>query len=143
LDPGGGARPRHLRRVPGRALRAGGDRHLPASGARPRPPDRRHPHADPAVAPAAPPLHRRSVRRALGVRPGPQAAGSHDVSPRRATSAAALEALRLRLAEAEQTLEAIRAGEVDSLVVEGPGGLRVYTLEGAGNAYRRMVESIS
>ncbi|HVE87510.1 MAG TPA: PAS domain-containing protein, partial [Myxococcales bacterium] len=65
------------------------------------------------------------------------------MSPRRATSAAALQALRLRLAEAEQTLEAIRAGEVDSLVVEGPGGLRVYTLEGAANSYRVMFEAIS
>jgi len=65
------------------------------------------------------------------------------VSPRRATSAAALEALQLRLAEAEQTLGAIRAGEVDSLVVEGPGGLRVYTLEGAANSYRVMFEAIS
>ena len=54
-----------------------------------------------------------------------------------------LEALRIRLAEAEQTLAAIRTGEVDSLVVEGPGGLRVYTLEGAGNVYRVMIEAIS
>jgi len=62
---------------------------------------------------------------------------------RAAASPAALQALQLRLAEAEQTLEAIRAGEVDSLVVEGPGGLRVYTLEGAANSYRVMIEAIS
>jgi PAS domain S-box-containing protein len=51
--------------------------------------------------------------------------------------------LRLRLAEAEQTLEAIRAGEVDSLVVEGPDGLRVYALEGTSNSYRVLMESMN
>ncbi|HYV48900.1 MAG TPA: ATP-binding protein [Myxococcaceae bacterium] len=65
------------------------------------------------------------------------------MTPRRAASADALHALERRLAEAEQTLEAIRAGEVDSLVVEGPGGLRVYTLESAANTYRVMIEAIS
>jgi PAS domain S-box-containing protein len=55
---------------------------------------------------------------------------------------AELARLRLRLAEAEQTLEAIRAGEVDSLVVEGPDGLRVYALEGASNSYRVLMESM-
>jgi PAS domain S-box-containing protein len=54
-----------------------------------------------------------------------------------------IEALRLRLEEAEQTLEALRAGEVDSLVIEGPDGLRVYALQGVGNAYRVLIEAIS
>jgi PAS domain S-box-containing protein len=65
------------------------------------------------------------------------------VTRRRALSAAAVQALQRRLVEAEQTLEAIRTGEVDSLVVEGPGGLRVYSLEGASASYRVMIEAIS
>jgi PAS domain S-box-containing protein len=62
-------------------------------------------------------------------------------------AAKALEAenahLRLRLAEAEQTLDAIRTGQVDSLVVEGPDGLRVYALEGASNSYRVLMEAMN
>jgi hypothetical protein len=54
-----------------------------------------------------------------------------------------IEELRLRLEEAEQTLHAIRSGEVDSLVVEGPNGPMVYALEGASNSYRVLVESMS
>ena len=44
-----------------------------------------------------------------------------------------LEELRQRLQEAEETLDAIRNGEVDALVVCGPSGEKVFTLEGAGN----------
>jgi PAS domain S-box-containing protein len=51
--------------------------------------------------------------------------------------------LRLRLEEAEGTLRAIRAGEVDSLVVEGPDGPRIYALEGANNSYRVLVEAMN
>jgi PAS domain S-box-containing protein len=54
-----------------------------------------------------------------------------------------IEELRLRLAEAEQTLEAIRAGEVDSLVVEAPDGLRVYALESVSNSYRVLIEAMN
>lgn len=38
--------------------------------------------------------------------------------------------LRARLDEAEETLRAIRSGEVDALVVQSAGGLQVYTLQG-------------
>src|SRR5215208_6050733 len=38
--------------------------------------------------------------------------------------------LRERLAEAEELLAAIRAGEVDALVVESPVGAQVFTLQG-------------
>ncbi len=48
--------------------------------------------------------------------------------------------LRARLAEAEETLRAIRAGEVDALVVDGPEGARIYTLKGADEPYRILVE---
>ncbi|MFW5878910.1 MAG: PAS domain S-box protein, partial [Myxococcota bacterium] len=53
------------------------------------------------------------------------------------------ELLRLRLSEAEQTLDAIRSGQVDSLIVEAPEGLRVYALEGASNTYRVLMEAMN
>lgn len=54
-----------------------------------------------------------------------------------------VEALRLRLDEAEQTLEAIRTGQADSLIVEGPDGPRIFSLEGADHAYRALVEAMN
>ncbi len=54
-----------------------------------------------------------------------------------------LEQLRVRLEEAEQTLRALSAGEVDSLVVEGPNGPRVYALEGSNNSYRVLVQEMN
>lgn len=53
-----------------------------------------------------------------------------------------LQTLRLRLEEAEETLRAIAAGEVDALVVDGPEGEQVFTLQGADHPYRLMVESM-
>src|ERR1700689_1972394 len=50
--------------------------------------------------------------------------------------------LRRRLQEAEETLNAIREGEVDALVVSGPSGEKVFTLEGAEHPYRVLVESM-
>ncbi|QVL29940.1 PAS domain S-box protein [Telmatocola sphagniphila] len=52
------------------------------------------------------------------------------------------EELKLRLIETEATLEAIRSGEVDALVVAGPNGHRVYTLEGADQFYRVLIEAM-
>ena len=52
------------------------------------------------------------------------------------------EALRLRLAEAEEMLRAIRQGEIDALVVEGAGGNQVYTLHNADEPYRDLVEQM-
>ena len=51
--------------------------------------------------------------------------------------------LRARLAEAEETLRAIRNGEVDALVVSGRDGEQVFTLRGADYAYRVLVEEMS
>ena len=42
--------------------------------------------------------------------------------------------------EAEDTVQAIVLGEVDSVLVEGPDGPRVYTLAGAEEPYRLLVE---
>lgn len=53
-----------------------------------------------------------------------------------------LQTLRLRLEEAEETLRAIAAGEVDALVVGGPDGEQVFTLQGADHPYRLMVENM-
>jgi PAS domain S-box-containing protein len=52
------------------------------------------------------------------------------------------DSLRRRLEEAEQTVEAIRNGEVDAVVVSGPPGDAVYTLEGADHSYRLLVEQM-
>lgn len=51
--------------------------------------------------------------------------------------------LERRLEEAEDTLRAIRGGEVDAIVATGPGGDRVYTLKGADEAYRIMVQGMA
>lgn len=54
------------------------------------------------------------------------------------------EDLRARLEEAEETLRAIRQGEVDALVVEGPSGeQQVFTLQGAETPYRVLVEEMN
>src|ERR1041384_7394078 len=42
-----------------------------------------------------------------------------------------METLRKRLAEAEETLSAIRSGKADALIVDTPKGKQVYTLRGA------------
>jgi two-component system NarL family sensor kinase len=51
--------------------------------------------------------------------------------------------LRTRLAEAEETLHAVRAGDVDTLVVAGEQGPQVFTLQGAEHAYRVLIESMN
>lgn len=48
--------------------------------------------------------------------------------------------LEARLAEAQQTLEAIRKGDVDAIVVGQGGAEQVYTLRGADEPYRMIVE---
>jgi PAS domain S-box-containing protein len=58
-------------------------------------------------------------------------------------SGAAYRALRKRLEEAEQTLRAIRTGEVDAIVVGGPDGDRVFTLAGADHDYRVLLDEMS
>jgi PAS domain S-box-containing protein len=54
-----------------------------------------------------------------------------------------IEQLRGRLDEAEQTLDAIRCGDVDALVVTGPHGERVFSLTGAEQTYRLIVETMN
>src|SRR5215510_12772772 len=53
-----------------------------------------------------------------------------------------IEQLEMRLEEAESTLQAIRHGEVDALVVSGPAGPQVYTLQSADHPYRILVQEM-
>jgi PAS domain S-box-containing protein len=51
--------------------------------------------------------------------------------------------LRTRVTEAEETLRAIRTGDVDTLVVAGKQGSQVFTLQGVEHAYRVLIESMN
>jgi len=53
-----------------------------------------------------------------------------------------VEYLRRELEEANQTLDAIRDGEVDAIVVKQRDGNQVFTLEGAERPYRLFVEEM-
>lgn len=53
-----------------------------------------------------------------------------------------LQKLTERVAELEETLRAIRMGEVDALLVSSPEGDQVFTLQGAEHPYRVLVETI-
>ncbi|MHB0955315.1 MAG: PAS domain S-box protein [Pirellulaceae bacterium] len=50
--------------------------------------------------------------------------------------------LRGQLAEAWETLRAIREGEVDALVVTTSEGQRIFTLQGADHTYRTIIEQM-
>jgi two-component system, OmpR family, phosphate regulon sensor histidine kinase PhoR len=54
-----------------------------------------------------------------------------------------IEELERQLEESQQALEAIRRGDVESLVVDGPGGPRIYSLEWSIYSFRVLVEAIS
>jgi PAS domain S-box-containing protein len=51
--------------------------------------------------------------------------------------------LQRRLDEAEDTLRAIRQGEVDALVIDGPKGEGIYTLTSADYPYRVMIDEMN
>jgi PAS domain S-box-containing protein len=65
-----------------------------------------------------------------------------ETSTRKPRTVVELEELRNRLREAEETLAAIRNGEVDSLVVSGPEGDKIFSLKGADQPYRVFVEQM-
>jgi len=54
-----------------------------------------------------------------------------------------LKALKDRLAEAEETLTAIRTGAVDAVIVNGEYGPQVFTLQSADHPYRIMIEAMN
>lgn len=51
-------------------------------------------------------------------------------------------ALCRRLHETEETLSAIRKGEVDALVIDGPPGPQIFSLLEVNQAYRVLVEEM-
>jgi PAS domain S-box-containing protein len=56
---------------------------------------------------------------------------------------AEIDELRSRLEEAEETLRAIREGEVDAVIVSGSKGDRVFALSEGENLHRLMVETMN
>lgn len=54
-----------------------------------------------------------------------------------------LEELRFQLHEANETIEAIRTGQVDALVVHGETGHQLYTLKSADHTYRVFIEKMT
>jgi len=54
-----------------------------------------------------------------------------------------LDELRHQLYEAKETIEAIRTGQVDALVVEGSNGHQLYTLKSADITYRVFIEKMT
>ena len=53
-----------------------------------------------------------------------------------------VQGLRARLDEAEATLEAIRTGEVDAVVVSRPGGVQTLAIEGATHPYHVLLNAM-
>jgi signal transduction histidine kinase len=56
---------------------------------------------------------------------------------------AEINALKSQLDEANETLDAIRTGQVDALVVNGENGHALFTLKTADHAYRVFIEQMS
>ena len=54
-----------------------------------------------------------------------------------------LEELRHQLSEANDTIEAIRTGQIDALVVQGENGHQLYTLKSADLTYRVFIEKMT
>jgi PAS domain S-box-containing protein len=69
-------------------------------------------------------------------------AGTPRIAARISTKSTALTNLRERVNELEETLRAIRSGEVDAVVVSADKGDQVFTLQGAEHPYRLLVETI-
>jgi PAS domain S-box-containing protein len=61
----------------------------------------------------------------------------------RQTLARKLSELQARMDEADETLRAIRSGEVDAFVVEVGKGAKLITLGGTEDAYRGLIESMN
>lgn len=54
-----------------------------------------------------------------------------------------LEEVRHQLDEANETIEAIRSGQVDALIVQGGNGAQLYTLKTADQTYRVFIEKMT
>ena len=53
------------------------------------------------------------------------------------------EELRQQLREAEELIVAVRTGAIDALAIQGADGPRIFTLEGADQSYRTLVEQMN
>lgn len=53
------------------------------------------------------------------------------------------EDLRHRLQEAEDLIYAVRTGAVDALAIQSPDGPRIFTLQGADEGYRTLIEQMN
>jgi signal transduction histidine kinase/FixJ family two-component response regulator len=53
-----------------------------------------------------------------------------------------IRSLTERLEEAEETLRAVRSGEIDAFIVQGPQGEQIYALRSAEQPYRNLVEDM-
>src|SRR5687768_7392299 len=51
--------------------------------------------------------------------------------------------LRAQLEEANDTIEAIRTGQVDALIVQNSDGHQLYTLKNADQTYRVFIEKMN
>jgi PAS domain S-box-containing protein len=65
-----------------------------------------------------------------------------DFASELAAARARVAELENRLIEADETLDAIRNGDVDAVVVGGPSGQQIYTLENADRPYRLLIEQM-
>lgn len=54
-----------------------------------------------------------------------------------------IQELQLQLEEARETIDAIRTGKVDAIVVQGDEGHRLYTLQSADHVYRVFIEKMT
>lgn len=54
-----------------------------------------------------------------------------------------IEELRFQLTEANETIEAIRTGQIDALVVQGQEGHELYSLKSADQTYRVFIEKMT
>jgi PAS domain S-box-containing protein len=72
--------------------------------------------------------------------PAPPAAGQPGES---GAQAAELAEVRAQLREAYETIEAIRSGRIDSLVIGPPGQEQIYGLASADRVYRLIVEAMN
>jgi signal transduction histidine kinase/AmiR/NasT family two-component response regulator len=62
--------------------------------------------------------------------------------PDEISTAEQIRSLTERLTEAEETLRAVRSGEIDAFIVQGPEGEQVYALRSAEQPYRNLVEDM-
>src|SRR3989339_1316417 len=72
-----------------------------------------------------------------------KAVGKGRVSKTKQQLLSELDRLKHRLSESEDTLEAIRTGAVDALVVSDKQGEKIFTLQSVDTGYRVMVESMN